>query len=181
MSAGAVPSSEYLIQTIEVGATPASTIEFLNLGQYAGVYRHLQIVVSGRFLGAYTERTAHIRLNGDTGANYNRHFLVGTGSGSPVSGGLANSTSISIGSTPANNGTSSAFSAQAIEILDSFNVNKYTTVRTLAGNSSNATEIGLFSGAWRNTAVITSIQLFDLSTNQNWAQYSRFSLYGVTA
>ena len=43
-----IPSSEYLIQTIIVGSTPLANITFENLSQYAGTYKHLQLVISAR-------------------------------------------------------------------------------------------------------------------------------------
>jgi hypothetical protein len=158
-----------------------SNVTFSSLAAtYGSIYQHLQVRISGRFLGAFTERTAHLRFNSITSGDYQRHALVGTGS-TVVSSGAANSTSIAIGSTPANNATGSVFTACVIDILDPFETTKFTTVNSLSGNISDYNELNFNTGAYRNTAAINSVEFFDLSSNQNWAVGSRFSIYGIKA
>ena len=162
-----VPSNEYLIETVLLGSNAAS-VTFSNLGQYAGVYRHLQI----RYATLSTLDTwLNIRVNAST-TDYYSHRLQGEGS---VSSGASNSTSIGMqlmGLT----GTSSVPGRGVFDILDPFNSNKKKVVRGLTGGPNT---VALTSGMWNNTAAVTSLEL--VNGGGNFAQYSRFSLYGVTA
>jgi hypothetical protein len=79
---------------------------------------------------------------------------------------------------PAANGTSGAFAAGVIDILDPFNTSKNTTVRILTGLNASASKISLMSGAWYDTASLTSIQIF-VGNSENILAGSRFSLYGI--
>ena len=78
MSAGVVPSSEYLIES-RVLDTAVSAITFDNLAQYAGVYRHLQVVMIAR-VDQSTARDLLITFNGVGGTSYSGHRLLGNGS-----------------------------------------------------------------------------------------------------
>lgn len=182
LSVGRVPTSEYLIRTIEVGATPLASVTFDNLAQYAGVYRYLQLCVVVR--SAVSESVSQIALyfNADTSsANYAFHQLYGNGStvGSEGygSGTLGQITPIvrTFGAT----GTADAFGAGVVDILDSFETSKYTTVRSLHG-AAGVNHVGLTSGLWMNTSAVDSITILKQGGG-NLATASRFSLYGVTA
>jgi len=180
MSVGNLPSSEYLIQTTVVDATTAATVVFSDLGQYANVYRHLQLVfVSRSNRSGAEDSNVYIQFNGDTGANYNSHYLRGNGS-AMESGAYTSTNNNGVFLYQGNTGstqTANSFAANIVDILDPFNSNKFTTVRNLSGMTGALNRIFLHSGAWRNTASLTSITLDD--TAANFTQYSRFSLYGV--
>lgn len=174
MSVGKVPSSEFLIETVLLGANAAS-VAFNDLGQYAGVYRHLQIVATTRDTNSFA--SLGFRFNGDSGNNYARHSLQGNGS--TVTSGAGASESAGFLGGGANSGTTSGnFTALIIDILDPFNSLKNTTVRTMNGATGH--EIGLHSTVWLNTSSLTSFNVFSRAGG-NLAQHSRFSLYGVTA
>jgi hypothetical protein len=178
MSAGAVPSSEYLISTTILSqTTPNVTFDVSGLGSQ---FRHLKLVYSARTdrSGIGTTADLRIRFNGDTGSNYNAHVLGGDGS-SVVSSYYSSTTINYIGVWWIEGPLSAAnsFGAGSVDILDAFNTNKNTTVRSLAGNSGR---VAMTSGAWTNTAALTSIELAP-NTSGSFVQYSRLSLYGVTA
>lgn len=179
MSAGNVPSNEYLISTTVVGATPAASVEF-DVSAYAGIYRHLQLVfVSRGNRSGAEDSNVYIQFNGDTGANYNSHYLRGNGS-VVESGAYTSSNNNGVFLYQGNTGstqTSNSFAANVVDILDPFNSNKFTTVRNTSGMTGALNRVFLHSGAWRNTASLTLITLDD--TLGNFTQYSRFSLYGV--
>ena len=145
----------------------------INFSSIPGTYKHLQI-------RAMTTASANfqntcVTFNGDTGANYSQHQIVGTGAA--VSGaGFANETFMTLGQ----NGTSVYPGIEIMDILDYANANKYKTVKDLSGTDTNGTGqtlIILRSGSWRNTAAITSITLTLSSGNYNTA--TRFALYGI--
>ena len=173
MLAGTVPSSEYLIETALV-STATPSITFSNLAQYAGVYKHLQVVATARMttgsvFGIYSQ------LNADAGANYTFHLLYGNGSTVTSSSSTGN-TSVLTGLSAASTSETNVYSSAVIDLLDPY-ASKNKTFRSLSGVAN--TGIHLHSGVWLNTASLTSWQLFPQSGN--WAIGSRFSLYGVTA
>jgi hypothetical protein len=177
MSAGIVPSSEYLIETAIVGVGGATDIVFSNLSQHIGIYRHLKICGTARTSNGGALDFIAYRFNGDAGTNYTRHALFGTGS-SAGSYGLANTTFGSDIDGPASTAPAGAYSATEIDILDAFSTNKFKTVR--AFNGSAGVQVGLASSLWRNTAAINQIRIFS-GNSANLVQGTRFSLYGVTA
>ena len=114
------------------------------------------------------------QLNGDTGTNYSRHGLYGTGSAAAANG-VASS---GVGNLGVIDNTASVFSVAVVDILDYTNTNKYTTVRSLNGYDANGSGYVFFaSTAWMNTAAVTSITLFPSSSS--FQQYSSFALYGI--
>ena len=178
LSVGVEPSNEYLIQTTVVGATPASNIEFTNLDDYHEVYRHLKVVAAVRVNESTASRGLQVRFNGDTNANYSNHGLYGTGS-TPLSYSNSNANEIFFNRATGASATSGAFGVFVMDILDPFETTKYTTARLLGG--IGGVRIDFDSGFWRNTAAITSMEFGPEGLATTFAQYSRFSLYGVTA
>lgn len=175
MSAGAVPSSEYLIETIVVGSTPVTAVEFLNLGQWAGIYRHLQIVASVRGTSSGNLRMFLMDFNGDTAANYMSHALYSDGPGS-INDGTKTSMWWSYGSTGGS--PTNAFGTIVTDILDPFQTTKNKTIRSFGGGPNGYNMVNLVSGHWRNTAAVTSIRL-TAQGGDSYATGSRISLYGV--
>lgn len=172
MSAGTVPSSEYLIET-RVLDTAVPSVTFDNLSQYAGIYKHLQICLIARIDNVNTARWKLMTFNGVGGTSYSSHGLVGNGS-TIVSQNEISASSMKIGFTDG-----AQFTAAIIDILDPFNTSKNTTVRSLVGASGFAKEIQLRSGLFISTASISSITI--TAAVENFVAGSRFSLYGVTA
>jgi hypothetical protein len=137
-------------------------------------FTHLQV----RFMNFAQSSTAqYFRLNGDTGSNYARHLLVGSGSSAAAYAGASQTELWPISGI----NTSSFPAVGIIDILDYKNTSKYKTTRTLGGidNNGGATnnEVAISSGVWMNTNAITSITFFPLSGN--FTQYSSFALYGI--
>ena len=161
--------------------TSASSVTFSGLASYATAgYKHLQIRHVSRLDSIYNGGTLLIQFNGDTGSNYARHFIQGSGSSvtataqSSVSYGDAGN---SVGGAQA----TGVFGAAVLDILDFASTSKNTTTRNLggvAGPSYNS--IRLVSSLWNNTAAVTSIRLYQGATD-NFVAGSRFSLYGSKA
>jgi hypothetical protein len=170
-SGGGVPNSYESIATVTVGAGGSSSITFSSI---PSTYQHLQIRATYQDTSGSGVQSQTFRFNGDSGTNYNWHYLFGDGS-SPTAGYSLSATSIFGGQivTPNN----SSFATSVIDILDYADANKYKTTRTLAGNDQNGSGRVLFiSGNWRSTSAITSIVF---TTGANFAQYSSFALYGI--
>jgi hypothetical protein len=179
MSAGVVPSSEYLIATSIVDNFYTNSVTFNNLAQYSGVYKHLKIIASVKTVRNETFDALGLRINGISSVSYSAHYLAGDGV-SVFSASETPSNRILVGNPEAAAGTDNVFSAHDIEILDAFSTTKNTVVRAISGCPASRPRIFFHSGAWIDTAAINSITLFS-TTIHDFNMNSRFSLYGVTA
>jgi hypothetical protein len=151
-----------------------SGVGFTNLNTYASTYKHLQIRMVARCAFSDPERSIYIQFNGDNGNNYSNHGLYGTGTS--VASYAATSFVFFIGSFAAANAPTGAYGAAVIDIPDAFSSSKNKTLKSLGG-SRTTPQISLRSGAWLNTNAVTSISLFD--NTSNLVSGSRFSLYGI--
>lgn len=157
---------------------------------FAGIptgYKHLQIrALTQTNRTTYNTSAFKMTLNGDSGSNYSYH-VVSSDPASPsslaVAGAGASQTSISEFSTSSSVATS-VFGGSIIDVLDYANVNKNKTIRGLSGADTNGAAsgfagwIGLSSGAWYNTAAVTSIT-FTPQFGTLFNQHSTFALFGV--
>jgi hypothetical protein len=167
----AVTNSYESIATVLVGSGGSSSISFSSI---PSTFKHLQIRQFN--LNDTAGQTLFIRFNSDTGSNYARHQVGGTG-GVTYASGEASQTAGFIGFGSGT--TTSGYGAATItDVLDYTNTNKYTTVRALSGNDYNgAGQIVLRSSLWMNTAAVTGITIYPDSGN--FTQHSSFALYGI--
>jgi hypothetical protein len=155
---------------VTVGAGGASTITFSSI---PSTYQHLQIrgIDCGQTGSSYGYSS--IRLNSDSGSNYSRHLLWGTGAAANAYGDSSQSLMQIISSSH----SSTYFSGVVIDLLDYANTNKNKTVRSLSGVDQNgAGAVVLGSSVWMNTAAVTSVTLLP---NTQFQQYTSYALYGV--
>ena len=165
------------IATTTVGAGGSASISFSSI---PSTYTHLQIRGIARMTASQDRDSIKLTFNSDTGSNYARHSLWGSGSAASAFG-AASEAFVILTDFAAATATASIFGTAVIDVLDYTNTNKYTTVRSLGGVDLNAAVTvydGLNSGLWMNTAAITSITLTPY-TGANFAQYSSFALYGI--
>lgn len=173
--------SMYPIATTTVGSGGVSSITFSSI---PSTFTHLQVrlfVQSGR--GTYNIDDFFMRVNGDSGNNYTRHFLMGN----PVSGAVSGNSVSANGYAITDMGTSTGgtYGTSIVDILDYTNTNKNKTFRSLNGNDTNGSlsgfqgSVALESGLWINTAAINSITIVPAS-GTSITQYSTVSVYGIT-
>lgn len=181
MSAGAVPSAEYLIETTTLGANAAS-VTFSNLEQFAGVYESLQLVAAVRSNNAQIWEEMKLTFNGNT-TGYRSHLLGGTGSSvfstwSDTISSYAKPWAFSVGA----NATADVFGVAVLEILNPYDSGKARVIRTLGGRvpSNGETRVALSSAIWQSGANVSSINIAPEFGTQ-WLANSRFSLYGVNS
>jgi len=169
MSAGVVPSSEYLISTtVLTTATPSVTFD---VSSFAGVYKHLQIVYAAR--SSVPQTGIFSRLN--SLSSYSAHYVLGSGS-SVVSGGFTSQSRAQIGLVTGTDATANHYGAGVIDLLEPFSTTKNKTTRGLS--ASNFAVILMSSLSMSTDAVNT----WELTPDSgNFLAGSRFSLYGVTA
>ena len=164
------PGNYESIATVIVGSGGASEINFTSI---PGTYASLQVRYIARH--STTDDTIGFQFNADTGSNYARHRLSGDGS----SASSAAVTSGTRGTAGTANNTANTFMVSIMDILDYTDTNKYKTVRILPGRDYNGSgDIQLLSTLWMNTNAITSIKFYFESAG-NFAQYSKFALYGI--
>ena len=163
-----------LIETIEVGAGGAASIEFTSIPQ-DGV--DLVLKVSAR-----TDRSAgadivSIQFNGETATtNYSTVYLGGTGSG--VSSLSSPDQFGSYTSDDAN--TSNTFSNSSIYISNyTSSAAKSFSSDSVSENNATAAYQGIAANLWNNTDAITSIKL-GVVYGTNFKQYSTASLYKIS-
>jgi hypothetical protein len=168
-------TSPYELLETQVLATSETSVTFSSLGTYAADYKHLQIRWNARSNRGDTDTVFSLKFNGSSG-DYQTHGLYGNGS---TVASFSNDSTYIYGSSfsLASTSPSNAFTGGVMDILDPFNSNKNTTIRSLHGNTGGYNRVFLLSGLWVNTASITTIALADLYSTI--VAGSRFSLYGV--
>jgi hypothetical protein len=180
-----IPTEPYayeLLETVTLGGSQAS-VTFSNLSAtYGNDYQHLQLrmVVRGERAGLDRD-VPFIQLNGDTGANYRAHGVVGAGN-TAFAGVAGNTSNIDLYSyIQASTSPTGAYSAYVVDFLDPFETTKNKVIRSLSCGTVRNSESGvaLSSGVWLNTSALTSIRFYAASANLSAG--SRFSLYGIKA
>ena len=157
------------IATTTLGSS-ASSYTFSSI---PSTYTDLVLVVVGKMVsGAYD--TA-LRFNSDTGTNYSRTVLTGTGSAAASGRG----TSQNVMYIDANGVKNTTFNSN--DIIHIMNYANTTTFKTAISRSNNAgTGVDASVGLWRNTAAITSITVLAFSSG-TWDTGSTFTLYGIAS
>lgn len=173
------PAGAYdALATVTVPSGGAASVTFAGIPQG---YKHLQIRGISKSTNTGTQPVVWLNFNGDTGANYTRHEVIGYNSAASSYGAGNNTWAgyfISTGTTGLYD--ANIFGAGIIDILDYANTSKNKTIKSLTGMDTNNIYgyVGLTSGVWLNTSAITSITLTS-SASANIAQYSSFALYGI--
>lgn len=149
---------------------------------FAGIpsgYKHLQLRSLVKDTSTSTGASGiAIRFNSDSSSSYTYHYLNGDGSIASATAGTSQTYANANGASVLSGSNTYTYAASIIDILDYSNVNKYKTVRTLAGVDLNGSgTICLSSDLWMNTSAISSITIYAFSTS--FAIGSQFALYGV--
>lgn len=148
-------------------ATPSGSL-IVTFSSIPSTYKHLQLRCFYKTTGSANNPT--LNLNNDSAANYNGHWLFGTGTSAGASTQGSTTTIAGGWSDP------TYWGAAIYDILDYTNTNKYKTVRYLAGTDLNGGGyVYLASGLWMNTSAINRL---DFSAGTMPAGTS-IALYGV--
>jgi len=158
------------IATTTLGSA-LSTISFTSI---SGSYTDLVLV----FVGAQTNNAQgdlQFRFNSDTGTNYSRTILYGSGSAAGSTRSTDNTFfRVNTYSYP---DTVDGGTTQILNIMNYSNATTYKTV--LARGNSAASGLDATVGIWRNTSAITAIECYiDTGTLKSG---SMFTLYGIKA
>lgn len=162
MAAGATytPIASYTVTSAQASYTFSSI---------SGSYTDLVLIVNNKLVSGSS--SLRIQFNGDTGTNYSGTQIYGYTS---VGTGRETSTS-----TPYAGIETTTFGTHILNIFSYANTSVYKTWTYRSGDMGlGFVEAGAY--LWRSTAAISSIKLFDYSSN-NFDVGSTFSLYGITA
>jgi hypothetical protein len=173
-----VTGSYESIASETVGSGGQATITFSSI---PATFKHLQIRAIARTDRAGTFDGGYVQFNSDTTlSNYTLHILSGTGSAATSEGySTTSGAGLQTPTTGGNTMLANTFGSFVMDILDYANTSKYKTIRSIGGFEDNTSaRIQLVSGAWLNTAAITSITL-DVVQGTNYKEYSSFALYGI--
>ena len=170
----AVPTSYDSIASVAASGSSVS------LNSIPNTYKHLQIRGINFYTGA-DYRFNYIQANGDTGANYSNHWLLGDANGGVYASGQASANYVRYWNSLVNSSTNYGI-AFIIDILDYASTSKYKTFRIYAGqndnNVDNAGLVYLGSGLWQSTSAINSLTF--TTTSGSWSSSkSQFALYGI--
>jgi hypothetical protein len=166
--AGAASLSSFESISSAVGTGSSGTI---TLSSIPSTFKHLQL----RIHVAATAGDCAIRVNSDSGNNYARHVVRGSGSGSGSTFGVA-STDVAANLFPG--GISTTPSVATIDIVEYASTSKYKTFRILSGQENNSSGyLEVSSGLWMNTNAITSISV--INNAANWNTNTTVCLYGM--
>lgn len=169
----AAAGGSYELIESNILTSSASSVTFSSIPQD---YKHLQLRMVTKSDRASSTDFFYLQLNGDTGSNYARHGLYGTGS-SVSSLAVTSTTAFQVGLLPAASDTNLNYEGSVVDLLDYTNTNKNSTIRALWGQSGLTSRINLFSGVWMNTNAVSSMTLFPFAGPLK--ANSRFSLYGI--
>jgi hypothetical protein len=151
-------------------SSAASSVTFSSI---SGSYRDLFLVVNTTS-SVYTGSQIQIKINSDTGSNYNRVSLSNQSGGNTVISQL--STNSAGGYMSVEGGVNGSHQAT---FFDYAQTDKFKTWTSRAG-AADYGGVELISGRWGSTSAITSINIFD-PNGWNYTIGSSFALYGVSA
>ena len=151
----------------------------ISFSSIPSTYKHLQLRYNARCAsGAITDH--YIRLNGDTGSNYARHWIFALDSGGPYTSTAQNTTPPSMGYIQGYD--TNPTTAGIVDIHDYQSTSKNKTIRYITGGDEQQTSsqgaLTIGSALWMNNVnAINQIEI--VLASSNWSTSSTFSLYGI--
>jgi hypothetical protein len=162
-----MPTPTYTpLATVTLGSSAAS----VTFSSIPATYRDLVLVIDGPALTS-SEGNLYAIINGDTGANYSRVFMSGTGS-SAYSASASGETVLNFGYYQPNKHTTIA------QFMDYSATDKHKTVLSRVNNTNG--EVYGWASRWASTSAITSL-LIDTSSAGSFAATTSFALYGIAS
>jgi hypothetical protein len=152
------------LATVTLGAS-ASSVTFSSI---PATYRDLILITDG-VISITGSDSLGLRFNSDTGSNYSRVRMFGTGSSTSSDSATLSYADVGVISN-ANKGVS------VIQVMDYSATDKHKTTIS----RSNGIWAGAWASRWANTSAITSVLVRTEST-LSFAAGATFSLYGVIA
>jgi hypothetical protein len=165
-----------LIEERVLAAT--STTETFNA---FGTYKHIRIVVMGRGDKSATFTSISLRMNADSGSNYDGQFADSNNTTNATPSPTAAATSVGVGWLPAASAPSDVAGFVEIEAFFVSGTTFHKTGKATTGLKLSSVAAGMFEGHasffYRSTSAVTSITLFPDSNN--FIVGTTFSVYGI--
>ena len=171
---GGAPGMTRIAQ--QVLGSPAATVTFSSI---PGTFTNLRLVATLRSDTALATTSSAIQFNGDTGANYDLTYLLGSNATVSTSSSTGNTSAFS-SNIPAASGTANVAGAVTWEVFNyaGTTFDKTTNVVGYLPQASTSTQQIITSGnVWLSTAAITSMTV--LCGAGNFVAGSTFTLYGM--
>jgi hypothetical protein len=169
-----MPNTYTLLETITVGAAGASSVTFNSIPQTG----YTDLVIKASVRSTVAEDGFGPRFNSDSGSNYTYRAVVGQGASASSFSGT--STYLPIGRMSESGYTANTFGNCEFYIPNYVSSNqKSVSVDAVNENNATTARAQLAAGLWSGTAAITTVQF--IPGAGAFAQYSTFSLYGVSA
>jgi hypothetical protein len=159
------------IQTYTVTGSAVSSVTLGSGGTIPQTYTDLILVINTK--GTVTTSYPRFQFNGDTGSNYSRTALSGSGSAAQSSRDT-NLTAVIPEYNSANQSSGFNFNS-IIHIMNYSNTTTYKTVLSRSNNANNG--VDALVSLWRSTSAINSIYIFLDSGSYDVG--STFTLYGI--
>ena len=173
-----MPNTFELIASSTVGAGGALTIDFSSI---PSTFTDLCVLVSARN-ALDVQGDMGLRLNANSGANYSRRTLLGTGTGAASGSSSGDTLLTRAGVATGTDCTASTFCNSTIYIPNyAGSTNKSISIDSVTENNATLAYAQMVAGLWSQTAAINQITLYVNSANllNTFAQYSTAYLYGV--
>lgn len=152
--------------------TVSSATSIVTFSSIPQGYTDLVVVVNAKVA---TANDFYFQINSDSGNNYSRTILYGTGS-TAGSTRTAN-TNLGIGNFYGNPDPTTP-SVQTLQFMNYSNTTTYKTVLGRASNAAGGTDA--IVNLWRSTSAITQLDFRVTTTaSVNWLTGSTFSLYAI--
>lgn len=155
----------------------ASSITFSSI---PSTYQHLQLRWLARSSFAATTSAAGVRLNGDSGANYATHRVLGDGSSTAEGGSTSQTYAGGPLSIASDSSTANCFTVGILDIHDYASTTKNKTLRFSFGHDFNGSGVVFMSSSlWLNTSAVNSLTFLLADSARNFTNTSTFALYGI--
>jgi hypothetical protein len=144
--------------------------------------QYMDLVIVSYARGAVAVVTAQLdmQLNADTGSNYAKQRIEGSGSAA-YAASWGSATSHMLGVLPCANATANIFMSSVTTLFD-INSGKYKSGLSQAAtdlDGSTSGRVQLWGLTWKSQTPITQIKLYDATGAGDLAAGSSFSLFGV--
>lgn len=156
-----------LIASNTVTGSAVSSVAFNSI---PGTFTDLVLICNN--LTESTNQQGYIRFNGDSGSNYSRTVMYGTGSSA--------ASFRQTGQSGLNVGMSSTTPGQTI-IMNIMDYANSTTYKTVLDRETNTGTTQALVYLWRSTSAITSLTINSFDASNSIAVGSKFYLYGIQA
>jgi hypothetical protein len=161
------------IYTQTVGAGGAESVSFFSIPQN---FTDLKVLISSRSVTAGGFDSLGLYINGSQ-ANFSNAFLTGNG----TSAATNRSTYRAVAANDSAFATANTFANTEIYIPNYTGSNyKQMTIESVTENNAAASNQLLGANLWSQTAPITTLTFDNSTSGTNFAQYSTFTLYGIT-